>query len=305
MCSPKVFVCGATGTQGGALIQNLLEHHIEIHAITRNINSDAAQKLRSRGVSLAEGDFDDEECLKKNMAGCTTLFLNLSPNRINPEGELEQAKRVLSLAKQLGVQQVIYTSAMGTTDPTRLQHWNPNGPVGMVVLSKQAIEKEVRSAVFKHWTILRPGNFMSNFLDPLVRMYQGLVETGTFTTAFTRDTVLPMVDPNDIGKFAAAAVLDSAKFNQMEIEIASEMMGVEEVMRHLSDATGKDMKVIFLSETEIEDQISQNPLLGAQMVIRDLSLFVDLEKVKSWGVELGSFAQFLKREKSRVDSTYL
>lgn len=304
MRSPKVFVCGATGTQGGALIQNLLEHHIEIHAITRNINSDAAQKLRSLGVSLAEGDFDNEECLKKNMAGCTTLFLNLSPNRINPKGELEQAQRVLSLAKHLGVQQVIYTSAMGTTDPTRLQHWNPNGPVGMVVLGKQAIENEVRNAGFKHWTILRPGNFMSNFLNPLVRMYQGLVETGTFTTAFTHDTVLPMVDPNDIGKFAAAAVLDSAKFNRMEIEIASEMMGVEEVMRHLSDATGKDMKVTFLSEKEIEDQISQNPLLGAQMVIRDLSLFVDLKKVKSWGLELGSFAQFLKREKTRVDSTY-
>jgi uncharacterized protein YbjT (DUF2867 family) len=305
MSSPKVFVCGATGTQGGALIQNILEHSVEIHAIARNINSDAAHMLRSLGVTLAEGDFDNEECLKKSMAGCTTLFLNLSPNHTNPKGELGQAQRVLAIAKQVGIQQVIYTSAMGTTDPTRLQHWNSNSLVGMVVLGKKAIENEVRNAGFKYWTILRPGNFMSNFLDPLVRMYQGLVETGIFTTAFTRETMLPMVDPNDIGKFAAAAVLNSAKFNQKEIEIASQMMGVEDVMRALSDATGKDMKVAFLSKDEIEEQASQNPFLGAQLVIRDLSLFVDLEDVKSWGIELGSFARFLKREKARVDATYL
>lgn len=157
------------------------------------------------------------------MVGCTTLFLNLSPNHTNPNGELGQAQQILTIAKQVGIQQVIYTSAMGTTDPTRLQHWNSNSLVGMVVLGKQAIENEVRNAGFKYWTILRTGNFMSNFLDPLVRMYQGLVETGIFTTAFTRETVLPMVDPNDIGKFAAAAVLNSAKFNQKEIRKKSRL----------------------------------------------------------------------------------
>ncbi|KAJ5126024.1 hypothetical protein N7526_008201 [Penicillium atrosanguineum] len=305
MSSPKVFVCGATGNQGGALIQNLLDHHVEIHAITRNLESDPAKNLLSLGISLAEGDFDNEERLKQSMIGCTSLFLNLSVNHTNPTGELEQAQRLLSLAKQVGIQQVVYTSSMATMDPTRLTHWDPNSLVATVLLSKQAIENEVRNAGFKQWVILRPGNFMSNFLNPLVRMYQGLVETGTFTTAFAQDTVLPMVDPNDTGKFAAAAVLDPARFNQKEIEIASQMMGLEDVMRDLSEATGKDLKISFMSDEEAKEKAAQNPLLGAQLAIRDLSLFVDIEDTKSWGIELGSFAQFLKREKARVDATYM
>ncbi|KAJ6127296.1 hypothetical protein N7523_002908 [Penicillium sp. IBT 18751x] len=304
MSSPKVFVCGATGNQGGALIQNILDHHIEVHAISRDLESDSAKSLLVRGVSLAEGDYDNEISLEKSMTDCTTLFLNLNFNYTKPQEELEQAQRILSLAKRVGIQQVVYTSALATTDPTRLKHWDPNSFVAMVLLSKQAIEKLVRNAGFKEWVILRPGNFMTNFLNPLVRMYQGLVETNTFTTAFAHDTILPMVDPDDIGKFAAAAILDPVRFNQKEIEIASQMMGVEDVLRDLSEATGRNMKTHFMSEEKIKINAAQDPMVRAQLAMRDLSLFVDMEKIKSWGIELGSFASFLKREKARVDATY-
>lgn len=305
MSSPIVFVCGATGTQGGALTHHLLQKGIKVQAITRDINSTTAKNLLSLGVSLTEGNFDDEQCLLRGMTGCTTLFLNLTPDPTNPTGELDQAKRILGVAKQVGINQVIYTSALGTTNPERLRHWNPNSFVGMIVLGKQVIENQVRDSGFEQWTILRPGNFMSNFLDPLVRMYQGLVETGTFTTAFTKETVLPMVDPNDIGKFAAAAVMEPTRLNRKEIEIVSQMMGVEAVMQDLSRATGKTLSVSFLSEEEVEVQSRQKPFLAFQVAMRDLSQFVDMEEVKKWNIELGTFAQFLEREKERVDKTYL
>ncbi|CAL5870164.1 uncharacterized protein PFLUO_LOCUS4399 [Penicillium psychrofluorescens] len=301
----KVFVCGATGTQGGALIDNLVGHGTEIHAITRNIKSEIAQKIQSQGVALTEGDFDNEESLKKSMTGCTTLFLNLQPNHTNLTVEPEQAQRVLSVAKESGVEHVIYSSVLGATNIERIPHCDPNGLVGKILLSKEAIEKQVRQAGFKQWTIARPGNFMSNYLNPLVRMYQGLVETGTFTTALSRETVIHMVDPNDIGKLAAAAAKDPVKFDRKEIEIMSEMMRVEEVMRDLSAATGKDLKANFLSEKELKEQIPRNPLLGAQMAMRDMPQLVRPEQVKCWEIELGTFAQFLEREKVRVEETYL
>lgn len=304
MSSAIVFVCGATGTQGGALTHHLLKNGIKVQAITRDIDSIAAKRLLSLGVALTEGNFDNEECLVQSMTGCTTLFLNLTPNHTDPTGEVEQAKQILAAAKQVGINQIIYTSALGTANPERLRHWNPNSLVGMVVLSKQAIEEQVRTSGLEQWTILRPGNFMSNFLDPLVRMYQGLVETGTFTTALTKDTVLPMVDPNDIGKFAAAAVMEPARFNHKEIEIASQMMGLEEVMQDLSRATTQTLRVSFLSEEKVDRQVRQNPFLAAQVVMRDMSQFVDMDEVRAWNIELGSFAQFLEREKERVSQTY-
>lgn len=305
MPSPTVFVCGATGTQGGALTSQLLQQNIQVHTITRNVQSEAAQKLQSCGVTLFEGDFDNGEILRRAMSNCTSLFLNLSPNHLNPPAEISQAKHVLSVAKKARIKQVIYASSMGTTNPERLPNWTPNSLVANVIQSKQSIEKEIRNAGFEYWTILRPGNFMSNFLDPLVRMYSGLVESGKFTTAFTPETVLPMVDPYDTGRFAAAALSQPTRFHEKEVEIASQMMGAEEIISDLAKATGREMQVIYLSEEEIKEKMTKDPFLGPQMLLRDMSLLVDFEEVKGWGIKLNSFAEFLEREKQKVQSTYL
>jgi uncharacterized protein YbjT (DUF2867 family) len=305
MSSPIVFVCGATGTQGGALTTHLLQHNIQVHAITRNIQSEAAQKIKNHGVYLTEGDFDNEGTLQKAMINCTSLFLNLSPNHQNPSAELSQAKSIISIAKKAGITQIIYTSAMGTVNPERLPRWDPTNLAAKVLLSKQSIEKEIQNAGFEHWTILRPGNFMSNFLNPLVRMYQGLVETGKFTTAFTPETVLPMVDPYDIGRFAAAAVYDPTRFHGKEVEIASQMMVAEAIIKDIAQATGREMGVVFLSEEEVKEKMVTDPFLGPQLLLRDMAIFVDFEMVKGWGIELSTFAKFLEREQVRVKGTYL
>ncbi|KAJ5990993.1 hypothetical protein N7499_011537 [Penicillium canescens] len=304
MSSPTVFVCGATGTQGGALIDHLQKHDIKVHAITRSLNSPAAQRLQKLGVAISEGDFDNDESVKQNMTHCTSLFLNLMPALTDLNTSLEQARRLLKIAKEAGIKQVIYTSGVSANDPSRNKHWDPNGIISQMMLNKQAIEHEIRNTGFETWTLLRPGNFMTNFLFPMNQMYQGLAENGVFTTALAPDTVLPMVDPNDIGQFAAAAVLDPVKFNNQEIEIASEFMGAEEIMRALSRATGKDFKAIFMSDEEIDKQRVINPFVAGQLMMRGMSSFVDLEKVKAWGLPLGTFDQFLVREKARVNASY-
>ena len=304
MSSPTVFVCGATGTQGGALTHHLLAKNISIHAITRTEDSASAQRLKSQGVSLSKGDFDDEESLQHAMINCTALFLNLNPDFAKPNGELEQAKHLIKVAKDVGITQIIYSSAIGINNPEKLSHWNPASPMAKALLVKQAVENEVKNAGFDNWTILRPGNFMSNFLDPRVRMYQGLVETRKFTTAFRPETKLPMVDPKDIGRFAAAAILDPARFNQHEIEVTSELKGGDELMQDLSRATGKEFQAVFLSDSEIQEQLPKNFVLGPQMLMRDMSQFVDLDNIKRYNVELGSFAQFLEREKEHLEKTF-
>ncbi|OQD81204.1 hypothetical protein PENANT_c029G03641 [Penicillium antarcticum] len=304
MSVPTVFVCGATGTQGGALIDHLLKHNVKVHAITRSLDSPAAKRLQSLGVTITEGDFDNEESVKQNMIHCTSLFLNLMPAFTDLNTSLDQARRLLKIAKECGVNQVIYTSGVSANDPSRNKHWDPNNIIGKMMLNKQAIENEIHNAGFEAWSILRPGNFMTNFLFPMNQMYPGLAEKGVFTTALAPDTVLPMVDPNDIGRFAAAAILEPVKFNHHEIEIASEFMGAEEIMRALAHATGRDFKAVFMSEEEVDKQKATNPFVAGQLMMRDLSSFVDMEKVKAWGLPLGTFAQFLMREKARVDTSY-
>ncbi|KAJ0417905.1 hypothetical protein BJY00DRAFT_288904 [Aspergillus carlsbadensis] len=306
MSPTSIFVCGATGTQGGAVTTNILQTTtLKAHAIARNLSSEASQSLKASGVTLFKGDFNDEDSLRTAMQGCKGLFINLMPNLADLTQELAQAKRLLSVAREVGVEHVVYSSGFSVDHPERRRHYNPDGFVTKVLLSKQQVEEAVRSAGFKYYTIIRPGNFMTNMLAPHVnRMYAGLVEKAEITTAFTPDTVLPMIDTNDIGKFATAAFLEPERFNGQEFEIASELMGLEELTRALGGVMGREVKINYMTQEEIDAQIPTNPFLGGQLMMRDMVDCVDMDKVRAWGIPLGTFAEFLERENARVKATY-
>ena len=50
-----IFVTGATGNQGGAIVRNLLRHRFNVKALTRNKDSSAAQLLKQKNVDLIQG----------------------------------------------------------------------------------------------------------------------------------------------------------------------------------------------------------------------------------------------------------
>jgi uncharacterized protein YbjT (DUF2867 family) len=64
--SPIITVIGATGVQGGSVVDAALKSGIyKVRAITRNINSDKAKALAARGVELATADLNGEQSLIK------------------------------------------------------------------------------------------------------------------------------------------------------------------------------------------------------------------------------------------------
>ncbi|KAL5001762.1 hypothetical protein BDV10DRAFT_138168 [Aspergillus recurvatus] len=306
MSSSTVFICGATGTQGSALISGIQKHHpaTKIHAIARDPSSERSKFLQDAGVTLFKGDFDDEDSLRAAMAGCTALFLNLMPNLADITQELAQANRILRVAREVDVHHVVYSSGL-VTNPERRKHWDPASFVAKIVLSKREVEDAVRNAGFKYYTIIRPGNFMTNFLAPYVyRQYPGFAETGEFTTAFTRDTVVPMIDPSDIGEFGTAALMDPETFHGKEIAIASELLRFDEILTSLSTATGRELKANYMSQEEIDAQAKTNPFVAGQLLARDMVDEVDMAYMGTFGVPMGTFDGFLEREGERVRGTF-
>ncbi|KAF7541217.1 hypothetical protein G7Z17_g12002 [Cylindrodendrum hubeiense] len=304
MSPSQVFVCGATGTQGGALARCLRAKNVEVHALARDPTSDKAKALETLGVKLWHGDYDNNEALEAATAGCGTIFINLMPDLKNLASETVWAKSIIAAGKAAGAKHIIYSSGFGVGQLEKLRFLDQQGFVAMVLRSKQGIEREVREAGYEHWTILRPGNFMANFLEPFVRMYAGLVEQGVWATALTRETVLPMVDTKTIGLFACAAVLEPERFSSKEVAFADELVGVDALLEQVSKASGRELKAVYLTEEEIEAQISTNIFLGGQLAMRDMSRLVNMDEVKEWGIPLGTFKEYLERENERVNETY-
>ncbi|KAM0256030.1 hypothetical protein ACHAQJ_005229 [Trichoderma viride] len=303
MDQPKVFVCGVTGTQGGAVARSLRSENVPVTALARDPSSPQAQAIEALGVKLFPGNFDDASALERALAGCTAAFLNFSPDFNDWTAELRWAKSIIAAARDAGVKHILYSSGFAVNAPERLQHWDPDSIMAIVLLSKQSIEKEVRGAGFDYWTILRPGNFMANYLPPKVKMYGDLPQSGVWRTALLKETTLPMIDEDTIGRFASAAIFNPTKFTGQEIELADELLHPDQILEKISATAGRQLKAEYMSDATIEEKKS-NPFILGQFAMRDMVQFVDMEKVKNWGVPLSSFNAYLQKEKENIKETY-
>jgi uncharacterized protein YbjT (DUF2867 family) len=70
--SKPILITGATGKQGGAVIDALLASSsatdFTVLAVTRNAESASAKKLVERGVKIVKGDLNDVEAIFKEAA---------------------------------------------------------------------------------------------------------------------------------------------------------------------------------------------------------------------------------------------
>jgi len=65
-----IAVTGATGSQGGGVVNVMKTPGWKVRAITRNPGSDAAKKVAADGIEVVQADFDDEASLVKAFKVC-------------------------------------------------------------------------------------------------------------------------------------------------------------------------------------------------------------------------------------------
>ena len=113
-----IAVVGATGLQGGGLVEAILndpERRFTPRAITRRPESERAQALARRGVEVAAADADDEASLRAAFAGahgafCVTAYWE----HFSPERELAQASNMARASRAAGVRHTIWSTLEDT-----------------------------------------------------------------------------------------------------------------------------------------------------------------------------------------------
>jgi uncharacterized protein YbjT (DUF2867 family) len=303
--SPKTFfVCGVTGTQGGATARVLLARGASVHGVVRSPDSAAAKALAAQGAVLTPGHFDDEAALRTAIAGTDAVFLNFMPDFADLEGNLRQAKLILRIAADAGVKHAVYTSTMEYAGIAEKEPWYEDTVFRLIMKSKEDIERAVQDAGLPYWTILRPCWFMSNFVNPFATFFS-IVPSGRWTTSFRSDSVLPVVDTETIGIVSSTVLLDPVAFDKRIITYADELLSVGHIFKRISEVTGRDVQLVPVSDDEIVAQRQQNPLIASQYIMRKYGVTnFDIEQVKNLGLPLSSFEKFLKREEKLFLDTY-
>lgn len=304
-----ILVTGATGTQGGAAIRSLVPLPCRIRALVRSATSPASKALEQLGIELAVGNFDDIPSLERAMDGVSAVFLNVSPSFEDIKAETRHANNVITVATRAGssVQTIVHSTTMLTDQHHTFPGWDTwNEFARQYWLSKAANEDRVRTSGVPNWTILRPCTFMSNYLKPLAPFFfPELLSQGVFRTALTPGTPTMLISPDDVGRFAAAALTQPGRFRGQEVELGAEALTPPQIVAALSAASGRRVEAQYMPKDEVDRLIPQSHIIAAQTYFNERSAQMDpVALQKRWGIRLTSFADFLEGHREDVEQSY-
>lgn len=223
----SVLVMGATGNQGGAVVQSLLPKGHHIRAVTRNPDSSKAKRLKEQGVEVLKGDLSDVDSIVKAAAGMDTVYAMTTPFEAGIEAEVKQGITLVDAIKQAGVGHLVFGSVASADQQTGIPHFD----------SKYEVEKYITSLNIPY-TISAPVFFMENLISP---WFLPSIKEGTLKLAMPADRSLQHVSVKNIGEFAASLIERRDEVFGQRIDIAGDELNGVEVAALLSKVSGRNI----------------------------------------------------------------
>jgi len=258
--SKIVLVSGATGQQGGSVVQALLKDGHQVVGITRNIESPKAIALKEQGVELVSADFTDQESLVKIMNNVDTVFSMTTPFEAGLEAEVNQGITMANAAKEAGVKHFIFNSVSDADRDTGIPHFD----------SKYHVEKHLETLGL-NYTIVAPVYFMENLLMPHV--LDAIRNQGVLRMAMPNNVPLQQIAVEDIGSFVSMMVNDREKVFGKRMNIAGDELTGDEAAEVLTEVLGKEIRYEGISSDFLRAQSE------------------DLAKMFDWFIETGYSAK--------------
>lgn len=274
----SVLVTGATGKQGNATAEHLLQRGFRVRALTRDPGQHAAERLRERGAEVVRGDFDDASSLADAMEGMDGLFL-ISHYWDGVDREVERGSRVAGIAAEVGIEHLVFASVANCDRDTGVPHFE----------SKRRIEEWIETLGVPH-TFLRPVAFMENWEWPDVR---DAIRDGTLAWPLGPKTPYTQIAVTDVGAVAALAFEDPERWTGGAVELAGDERMMEEIADAFGRALGRDVRY----EQAAWDAGGESGEENASMMrfFEGGGFEVDIEAVRRLYPELLSFDDYLER----------
>jgi len=202
MANKIIAVMGATGTQGSGVVKELLARgRFGVRALTRNLNSEKAQALKSQGCEVVQGDLTKPETLGPAFADAHGAFL--VTNFWDPgtgASETTQGTLVVKAANAAGVQHVVWSTLPNCKEIS-------GGKYEVIHFTGKAlVDVEVTAAAFPYSTFVEAPMYFQNFLGMMAPQPLGDGRTG-WTIAMSPDSKSVHVgDPTELGRLVARAL---------------------------------------------------------------------------------------------------
>ncbi len=272
-----ILITGATGQQGGAVAQALLNQGEKIRVMSRS--REKLAHLEKQGAEVCVGDFANSASIKQALEGVERAFLVTTWHESGCDAEIAQGRQFIDAAKETDLQYLVYSSVGGATTNSGVPHFE----------TKMVIEMAL-----KEWgiprAILRPAFFMENFGSP---WFLPMILEGKLRMPLGPYTPLQVIALETVGAFGAAALTHPDEFTGQTIELASDELTMPDAMAKLSRAIGRQIGYEEMPSEQAEQAYGYEFTLMFNW-FRQHGFIAQFDELKQWELPLVSFEEHLK-----------
>ena len=252
---PKILaVFGATGQQGGSLIEYVLNdpelsQKYSVRAITRDVKSDKARQLSER-IEVVYGDVTNRPSIEAALAGAHTVFAMTAPS-FGPDGfndEYSSGKTIADAAVENKAEYIIFSTLPAVKEISGGKYTKVT-PFD----AKAAVEQYIRGLSIRSAFYL-PGGFMQNFQgQPFLAPKEETEGNWIMIRHNSPNAKLPLIDAvGDTGKFVGAILAQPEKFEGKTLYAATANYSLKEVATTMTKTTGKNVVYKQVSREEFK-----------------------------------------------------
>jgi uncharacterized protein YbjT (DUF2867 family) len=184
------------------------------------------------GAMVAVADFEETARMTEILASAEGAYL-LTPPNFEVANCFENRRRLIAATakavSESGIPHVVFMSSAGGQLPSG---------TGLILINHMG--EEAMKQVAKNLTILRPGSFAENW-EPMLGAAKA---NGVLPTFHSPQHKLTMISTDDVGQFAAEALLDPARGRRILDLAGPQEYSPEDIAQILSSLLGHDVRVV-------------------------------------------------------------
>lgn len=250
---PRITVCGATSKQGRSVVRTLLlSQRYRVRALTRNMNSPAAQELALLGAELKEPG--EQQSLVELFKGSSGVFL-MTPGMVPESGREETpekalGKRLADAAVKAGVEHIIFSSLENVEKISAGELWVPH------FTDKAKIEDYIRTLPVTS-SFIQMAFFYTNLLEYYQPRQEG--DRLVFPIYLPEEFSAPFVDPLTATGPAVLEMFDNRDaYAGRTLPVIGEFLSPRELVATFSRVTGR--KAVYSSAFGRDELLQHFPL---------------------------------------------
>ena len=274
--SLPILVIGATGQQGGSVVNALLAKGVKVRGLTRKLDSAKAVALKEQGVKMVQGDFDHADSITAAAQNVSVAWFMSTPFEAGEAAATKQGNATIDALKAAKVPHIVFSSVASADKKTGIPHFD----------SKFKVEEYLKASGIPY-TITAPVYFCDSALAPWNLPY---LKKGVYGQPMPADTKLQVISVRNIGRFNAEILSSPSVYASRRIDIAGDSVSATEQAAAIAkgSAMSEDFAIMY------EWFISTGYTVDLESLHKEFAS-VEWQSMEDWAASM-DWARIMKEE---------